>query len=126
MVFVDVTGPPPANGGGAEKYANLKAGLVGSMLNITGVDRVRKLQEIAVKETRLGIPLIFGHDVIHGFKTLAPIPLAEAASWDLKAIEKSASVARYRGICGRNKLDFRTDGRHFKRRKMGQSDGRSR
>ena len=91
--FWDVTGPPPANGGGAEKYANLKAGLVGSMLNITGVDRVRKLQEIAVKETRLGIPLIFGHDVIHGFKTLAPIPLAEAASWDLKAIEKSASVA---------------------------------
>lgn len=91
--FWDVTGPPPAAGGGAEKYENLKAGKVGSMLNITGVERVRALQEIAVKQTRLGIPLIFGHDVIHGFKTLAPIPLAEAASWDLEAIQKSSSVA---------------------------------
>ena len=52
-----------------------------------------KLQEIVVKESRLGIPLLFGFDVIHGHKTLSPIPLAEAASWDLKAIEKSARVA---------------------------------
>lgn len=91
--FWDVTGPAPAAGGGAEKYDNLKAGRVGSMLNITGTERVRKIQEIVVKESRLGIPLIFGHDVIHGFKTLAPIPLAEAASWDLEAIKKSSSVA---------------------------------
>jgi beta-glucosidase len=51
------------------------------------------LQEIAVKETRLGIPLIFGYDVIHGYKTIFPIPLGESASWDLKAIELSARIA---------------------------------
>lgn len=91
--FWEVTGPVPKEGNAKEKYEQLKAGLVGSVLNVRGVENVRKLQEIAVKETRLGIPLIFGLDVIHGHKTLAPIPLAEAASWDLEAIEKSARIA---------------------------------
>jgi beta-glucosidase len=54
---------------------------------------VRALQKIAVEQTRLGIPLIFGFDVIHGYKTISPIPLAEAASWDLEAIKKSAAIA---------------------------------
>ena len=63
------------------------------MLNVTGVDKVRALQKIAVEETRLGIPLIFAFDVIHGYQTISPIPLAESASWDLEAIEKSARVA---------------------------------
>ncbi len=54
---------------------------------------MRKLQEIAVKETRLGIPLLFGYDVVHGHKTLFPIPLGEAASWDLESIERSARIA---------------------------------
>lgn len=91
--FWNVTGPVPKDGNAKQKYDQLKAGLVGSMLNVRGVDDVRKLQEIAVKETRLGIPLIFGLDVIHGHKTLAPIPLAEAASWDMDAVEKSARIA---------------------------------
>jgi beta-glucosidase len=63
------------------------------MLNVRGVKEVRAVQKIAVEETRLGIPLIIGFDVIHGYKTLSPIPLAEAASWDLEAIKKSASIA---------------------------------
>jgi beta-glucosidase len=68
-------------------------GQVGSFLNILGVDETRRLQEIAVKKSRLGIPLIFGYDVIHGYKTMFPIPLAEAASFDRKLMEKSARIA---------------------------------
>ena len=63
------------------------------MLNVTGVDEVTYVQKIAVEESRLGIPLIIGFDVIHGFKTISPIPLAESASWDLKAIQHSAAMA---------------------------------
>ncbi|RYG39696.1 MAG: glycosyl hydrolase, partial [Chitinophagaceae bacterium] len=66
---------------------------VGSMLTVRGVKEVRAVQKIAVEETRLGIPLIIGFDVIHGYKTLSPIPLAEAASWDMEAIKKSAQIA---------------------------------
>ncbi|KJD34064.1 beta-glucosidase [Tamlana nanhaiensis] len=91
--FWDVTGPTPENGDAAKKYEHLRKGYVGSMLNVTGVENVRTVQKIAVEETRLGIPLIIGFDVIHGYKTLSPIPLAEAASWDLQAIKKSAEVA---------------------------------
>ncbi len=89
----DFTGPKPESGSEEEKYNHLKRGWVGSMLTIRGVKEVRAVQKIAVEETRLGIPLLFGFDVIHGYKTLSPIPLAEAASWDLEAIKKSASVA---------------------------------
>ncbi|SFI98813.1 beta-glucosidase BglX [Olleya namhaensis] len=91
--FWDVTGPVPENGDQAKKYEHLRKGYVGSMLNVRGVKDVRAVQKIAVEETRLGIPLIIGFDVIHGYETLSPIPIAEAASWDLKAIKKSAEVA---------------------------------
>lgn len=91
--FWEVTGPAPAEGVNKIKYEHLRSGMVGSMLNVRGVKDVRAMQELAVNESRLGIPLIFGFDVIHGHKTLAPIPLAEAASWDLQAIENSARVA---------------------------------
>jgi len=67
--------------------------LVGSLLNATGADTTRKLQKLAVENSRLHIPLIFGLDVIHGYKTIFPIPLGEAACWDLESIEKSARVA---------------------------------
>lgn len=89
----DVTGPKPESGSNEEKYNNIKKGLVGSMLSVRGVKEVRAVQKIAVEETRLGIPLLFGFDVIHGYKTLSPIPLAEAASWDLEAIKNSARIA---------------------------------
>ncbi|HQW68080.1 MAG TPA: beta-glucosidase BglX [Flavobacterium sp.] len=91
--FWEVTGPAPKGGTAELKYEHLRKGLVGSMLTVRGVDQVRAVQKIAVEQTRLGIPLIIGFDVIHGYKTLSPIPLAEAASWDLAAIKKSAQVA---------------------------------
>ena len=91
--FWDLTGPAPNSGDAAKKYEHLRKGYVGSMLNLRGVENVRKIQKIAIEETRLGIPLIIGFDVIHGYETLSPIPLAESASWDLEAIKKSAEVA---------------------------------
>ncbi len=90
--FWDVTGPKQDKLS-QEKIAHLRQGLVGSMLNVTGVEEVTYVQKIAVEESRLGIPLIIGFDVIHGFKTISPIPLAEAASWDLEAIQNSAAMA---------------------------------
>ncbi|MEE1899226.1 beta-glucosidase BglX [Flavobacterium rakeshii] len=91
--FWDVTGPSPKEGNAATKYEHLRKGWVGSMLTVRGVKEVRAVQKIAVEETRLGIPLIIGFDVIHGYKTLSPIPLAEAASWDIDAIKNSAKTA---------------------------------
>jgi beta-glucosidase len=72
---------------------DIKNGLVGSMLNVIGSENIRELQKLAVENSRLKIPLIFGLDVIHGYKTIFPIPLAESASWDLQAMEQSARMA---------------------------------
>lgn len=91
--FWNFTGPSPQGGDAKVKYDHLRKGLVGSMLNVRGVKDVRSVQKIAVEESRLGIPLIFGFDLIHGYKTVFPIPLAEAASWDLSAIELSAQLS---------------------------------
>ena len=85
----DATGPITNDG---DKQNQIRKGMLGSMLNVTGVDHTRTLQEIAM-QSRLKIPLLFGQDVIHGYRTIFPIPLAEAASWDLDAIERSARVA---------------------------------
>lgn len=83
------TGPITIN---PNKQAEIKAGLIGSMLNIIGTKYTRQYQELAM-QSRLKIPLLFGQDVIHGYKTTFPLPLAEAASWDLQAIELAARVA---------------------------------
>ncbi len=91
--FWNATGPAPSEGDASKKYEHIKKGYVGSMLNVRGVENVRAVQKIAVEDTRLGIPLIFGFDVIHGYKVQSPIPLAESASWDLEAIKKSARFA---------------------------------
>jgi beta-glucosidase len=91
--FMDFTGPQPKKGRAAKQFEDIKNGLVGSMLNVHGVENVKAVQKLAVEESRLGIPLIFGFDVIHGYKSISPIPLAEAASWDLEAIQRSAEIA---------------------------------
>ena len=72
---------------------DIKKGRVGAIFNAHTAAYTKELQRIAVEETRLGIPLLFGYDVIHGYKTIFPIPLGESASWDLQAIEKSARIA---------------------------------
>lgn len=72
--------------------ADIRSGKVGSMLNIKGVEETRRVQALAL-QSRLHIPLLFGLDVIHGYKTVFPVPLGEASSWDLEAIETSARIA---------------------------------
>jgi beta-glucosidase len=84
-----VTGPAAP----ADVLTEIKAGRVGSMLNVVGAAYSRKMQAVALKESRLGIPLLFGYDVIHGYKTVFPIPLAQAASWDLAQIENAERIA---------------------------------
>lgn len=71
----------------------IRDGKVGSVIKSNGAARNLKLQKIAVEESKSGIPILFQEDVIHGYKTIAPIPLAEAASWDIEAIRQSAAVA---------------------------------
>jgi len=76
----------------------VKAGKVGSVLNEVDVNVVNQLQHIAVNETRLGIPLLIGRDVIHGFKTIMPIPLGQAASWSKDLVKQGAKVAALEGV----------------------------
>ncbi|MGB4957862.1 MAG: glycoside hydrolase family 3 N-terminal domain-containing protein, partial [Saprospiraceae bacterium] len=71
---------------------DIRSGRCGSLFNSHTVDFTTKLQKIAVEESRLKIPLLFGYDVIHGYKTMFPIPLAESCSWDIDAIRKSSYV----------------------------------
>lgn len=73
--------------------AKLRNGQIGGLFSMTTPDRIRKTQELAIKNSRLKIPLIFGQDVIHGYKTLFPIPLGLSATWDMELIEKTARVA---------------------------------
>ncbi len=75
----------------------VKEGKVGSFLNLVGVSNIKPIQEIAIKQSRLGIPLIFALDIIHGFKTIFPIPLAEACTWDTMQIRIDAMIAAKEG-----------------------------
>jgi len=85
----DITGPVLPTG----YMIDIRNGSCGNIFNAHSVDYVRKLQKIAVEDTRLHIPLLFGYDVIHGYKTIFPISLGEAASWDLFQIQRAAHVA---------------------------------
>ena len=80
-------GTPP------EADSLIKAGLISSILNEVDVDEMNRLQRIAVEESRLGIPILFGRDVIHGFRTIFPIPLGQAATWNPELVKEGASVA---------------------------------
>ncbi|MCX2485482.1 beta-glucosidase BglX [Pedobacter sp. MR2016-24] len=88
-VGFDVTGPILSEG----VDEKIEKGLVGGVFNTFTPQAVRKLQELAVTKSRLKIPLLFGYDVVHGHKTIFPIPLGLSASWDLGLIEKSARIA---------------------------------
>ncbi len=88
-VGFDVTGPIVSK----DVDANIRRGLVGGVFNTYGPANVQKLQDLAVKESRLHIPLLFGYDVIHGHKTIFPIPLGMASTWDMELIERSARIA---------------------------------
>jgi beta-glucosidase len=88
-VGFDVTGPRLSE----NVEEKIERGLVGGVFNTFTPIAVKKLQQKAVEETRLGIPLLFGYDVIHGHRTIFPIPLGMSCSWDLEAIEQSARMA---------------------------------
>ena len=78
----------------------IRRGEITGIFNIHGAEYIAELQKLAVQESRLGIPLLIGADIIHGFKTVMPIPLGEAASWDLEAIERSAVLAAREASAG--------------------------
>lgn len=89
-----LTGPEAGNGKGPkEMLQQIRDGKVGSLLNVVGAVETGNIQKIAVTESRLGIPLLFALDVIHGYKTIFPIPIAESCSWDPDLAEKCASAA---------------------------------
>ena len=81
----------------------IRKGEVGGLFNLKGADKIRDVQRIAVEESRLGIPILFGMDVIHGYETIFPIPLGLSCSWNMEAVEKSARIAAEEasadGIC---------------------------
>lgn len=85
----DITGPIVSS----NNMKLIKSGNLGAMLNVYSSKKTKELQKIAVEQTRLGIPLLFGYDVIHGFRTIFPINLGHAASWDIEDIKKSARIA---------------------------------
>lgn len=88
-----VTGPSMREG----YLEDIRQGRCGALLNAHTADFTRSVQRVAVEETRLGIPILFGFDVIHGFKTIFPINLGMSASWDIEAIEHSARIAATEG-----------------------------
>jgi len=87
----NATGPVTVD---SDKANQIRNGQVGSLLNCLGTERIRSWQDVAL-QSRMKIPLLFGQDVIHGYKTTFPIPLAEACSWDLDAVKLSAQIAAY-------------------------------
>lgn len=88
----DLTGPATGDQN-LYREEQLKKGLVGSMLNVLSVDATREAQKMVMENSRIKIPLMFGYDVIHGYKTMFPVPLGETASWDLAAMEETARIS---------------------------------
>ncbi|APU68294.1 beta-glucosidase BglX [Christiangramia flava] len=88
----DLTGPA-SDKGNKEKEDRVKKGMVGSMLNVLSVEATEQAQRLNMENSRMKIPMMFGYDVIHGYKTIFPVPLAETSSWDLEAMEESARIA---------------------------------
>jgi beta-glucosidase len=94
MTLAEKTGQmTQVNGGTHELHNAVREGRIGSVINEVNVEEVNELQRIAMQDSRLGIPLLIGRDVIHGFKTIFPIPLAQAASWNPALVERGAAIA---------------------------------
>lgn len=93
MTLEEKIGQMSQRNGGNGHDSGIQAGLVGSILNVVEVDKINALQKIAVEESRLGIPILFARDVIHGFKTIMPIPLGQAATWNPELVKEGAHVA---------------------------------
>jgi len=97
--LVQVSNPYASTGAGQTSEEidqlddHIRKGNIGSFLNVTGAAETERIQKIAIEESRLGIPMLFGYDVIHGYKTIFPIPLAQAASFDMDVIEEGARVS---------------------------------
>ncbi|WP_375581388.1 beta-glucosidase BglX [Marivirga tractuosa] len=89
----EFTGSSNKNGQDSVRYQQLISGQVGSVLNLLGAEDTRKMQELVVEKSRLGIPLLFAYDVIHGYQTMFPVPLAESSSWNLELMQKTAQAA---------------------------------
>ena len=89
---LEMAGPDGPNGTPGDLLAQAKNGQIGSVLDLVGVNNINQVQQQAL-DSRLGIPLIFGLDVIHGYKTMFPVPLAEASSWDPALVENDESVS---------------------------------
>jgi beta-glucosidase len=85
----DVTGPTIKEG----YLDDIRSGRCGNIFNAYTTDYIREIQRVAVEESRLGIPLLFGYDVVHGHKTIFPVPLAESCSWDLDLMRRTASAS---------------------------------
>src|SRR5688500_15307460 len=85
----DITTGQASSSGIAQKIAE---GKVGGLFNIKSVAKIKEVQKLAVEKSRLKIPLLFGMDVIHGYETTFPIPLAMSCTWDMQAIERSARL----------------------------------
>ncbi len=92
-VGTELTGPGKKSLKDSVRYNRLLNGQVGSVLNLLGAEETCKLQKQVVENSRLGIPLLLGYDVVHGYQTIFPIPLGESASWDLDIIQQTASIA---------------------------------
>jgi len=92
-VGAELTGPGEKSDYQQLRYEQLKSGQVGSVLNLLGAKNAHDMQKLVVENSRLGIPLIFAYDVIHGYKTMFPIPLGESCSWNLDMMKQTASIA---------------------------------
>ena len=89
----EMTGPAPDNEYARAGMQKIESGELGSMLNVTGARATRNAQKLAIEKSRLGIPMIFGYDVIHGYRTMFPMPLAEAATWEPELARQTSRVA---------------------------------
>ena len=102
-------------------YELIRQGELGSILNEVNPTTINAMQRVAVEKSRLGIPLIIGRDVIHGYRTVFPIPLGQAASWNPDMVESADAVAAREARSVRHPLDVCADGRHRPRSALGSN-----